>query len=468
MTTDSGCSLRVHRPGSDQYERLRYGPKRGSDWNARELDRYPAAIVAARSVADVVAAVQLARRSGWQVKARSGGHSWTDSSVRSGALLIDLSDLNECDIDFAAGTATVGPGIKGQELDAVLEPEGWYFPTGGCLDVGLGGYLLQGGFGYNRQVIGPACMSVTALDVVTATGDLVHADEHENPDLYWAARGAAAGFFGIVTRFHLKLHRQPHVRLATSLLFPLAETPFVTRWLMDNHDSGRLVREAMVGMTVCPLLGDTLPPDSVGRRDAGIVLRASAAGESVESVRAALAPLDDPDLRARGVHVEEHRPVVISQRRGLASVLYPDGGLYVADNMWTNATGRQIADEIAACVADLPTRRSHVSLEAYHPHELPDMAFSMQGRYYLSVYGARDEADKTVTETELAGWTTKHMRRLEPWAHGIQFADENLIARPAAGLSAAHAQRLERLRDRYDPDRVFLTYLTSDEEGTPR
>ena len=36
-----------------------------------------------------------------------------------------------------------------------------------------------------------------AIDVVTADGELVHADERENADLLWAARGAGPGFFGV-------------------------------------------------------------------------------------------------------------------------------------------------------------------------------------------------------------------------------------------------------------------------------
>ena len=73
----------------------------------------------------------------------------------------------------------------------------------------LGGYLLQGGFGWNGRVHGPACMSVEAIDVVTAAGELVRADAEQHPDLFWAARGAGPGFFGVVTRFHLRLYQRP-------------------------------------------------------------------------------------------------------------------------------------------------------------------------------------------------------------------------------------------------------------------
>jgi hypothetical protein len=42
----------------------------------------------------------------------------------------------------------------------------------------------------------------------------------------------------------------------------------------------------------------------------------------------------------------------------------------------------------------------------------------------------------------------------------VQFSDADLAARPGQGLSAENAQRLEAVRDRYDPDRRLCSYLT--------
>jgi hypothetical protein len=48
--------------------------------------------------------------------------------------------------------------------------------VGHCADVGLGGFLLQGGMGWNTRGRGWAAQHVEAIDIVTAAGDLVHAD----------------------------------------------------------------------------------------------------------------------------------------------------------------------------------------------------------------------------------------------------------------------------------------------------
>ncbi len=66
----------------------------------------------------------------------------------------------------------------------------------------------------------PACMSVEAIDVVTADGELVRADAEQHADLFWAARGSGPGFFGVVTRFHLRVYPKPKVDRERRLPLP--------------------------------------------------------------------------------------------------------------------------------------------------------------------------------------------------------------------------------------------------------
>jgi FAD/FMN-containing dehydrogenase len=77
-------------------------------------------IVQALDEADVVAAVRLARMRGLKVKARSGGHGWTASSVRDGGMLIDLSRLTDVSLDPDTRTAVVSPGTRGRDLNRLL------------------------------------------------------------------------------------------------------------------------------------------------------------------------------------------------------------------------------------------------------------------------------------------------------------------------------------------------------------
>lgn len=184
--------------GSDGYEAAR----RGTVWHRRVPDRYPEVIVQAVSADDIVSAIRYATVNGHKVSVVSGGHSFAASHLRDGAVLLDVSRIDHASIDADKGRAVVGPGKGGSVLMAELEAQGLFFPGGHCRGVCLGGYLLQGGYGWNSRIYGPACESVIGLDVITADGAQIHCDADNHADLYWAARGAGPGFFG---RRHLVL-----------------------------------------------------------------------------------------------------------------------------------------------------------------------------------------------------------------------------------------------------------------------
>ena len=80
----------------------------------------------------------------------------------------------------------VGPGCRGNDVDKLLAAQKLFFPVGHCRGVGLGGFLLQGGFGWHGRALGPACENVLAIDYVGADGELRHASPSENADMYWA------------------------------------------------------------------------------------------------------------------------------------------------------------------------------------------------------------------------------------------------------------------------------------------
>lgn len=183
-------------------------------FNTRTPHRFPKAIVRAANADDVVAAVKLAIEHDCCIAVRSGGHSFPVWSVHDESILIDLSDLKEITVDAATRTARVSPGIRSEELNEVLT--GQYeliFPAGHCPTVGLGGFLLQGGMGWNCSVCprrsqphamigiltfslqnwGWACELVDAVELVTAQGELLLCNAQQHPDLFWAARGAGPG-----------------------------------------------------------------------------------------------------------------------------------------------------------------------------------------------------------------------------------------------------------------------------------
>ncbi|HEV7580729.1 MAG TPA: FAD-dependent oxidoreductase, partial [Mycobacterium sp.] len=170
--------------GDDGYEAAR----RGTVWNQRVPERYPDVIVQAVDTDDIVSSLRYAKAHDHKVNIRSGGHSWAANHLQDGALLLDVHRIDHANIDAEKGIAVVGPGKGGSVLTSELEAQNLFFPAGHCKGVCVGGYLLQGGYGWNSPSLGPACESVIGLDVVTADGEQIYIDADNHSDLYWAAR----------------------------------------------------------------------------------------------------------------------------------------------------------------------------------------------------------------------------------------------------------------------------------------
>jgi len=80
---------------------------------------------------------------------------------------------------------------------------------GACSCVGIGGATLGGGIGFYSGLYGTISDSLSSVDIVTGTGELLTASDTENRDLFWGIKGA--GFnFGSVTSFTYRVHDQPN------------------------------------------------------------------------------------------------------------------------------------------------------------------------------------------------------------------------------------------------------------------
>ena len=124
-------------------------------WNRRHTERYPIAIIKASEESHVIDAVKVAAEKQCRVAVRSGGHSWAVASLRDNSVLLDLGDLCEMSFDEATNIVTASPSTTGAEMTEFLMPFGRWFAGGHCPDVALGGFLLQGGVGWNARVISP-------------------------------------------------------------------------------------------------------------------------------------------------------------------------------------------------------------------------------------------------------------------------------------------------------------------------
>lgn len=438
---------RSFRRGERGYEEAR----RNAVMNGRKPARFPDLVVQVTSDEDVIAAVKYAKSHNMKVGVRSGGHSWAAAFVRDGGMLIDLSQMRAFSIDTQNNTASVQPGLIGSDLNQDLRRHNLFFPSGHCRTVGLGGFLLQGGFGWSSRTLGPACVSVRAIEVVTADGELVRADERQNADLLWAARGAGPGFFGVVTRFHLALHPRPKQFMKSDYVYPIEVYDEVLRFVRAVQPQLSRTMECMVFTR----------RDIFGHPGPGALLTAPVLAGSKDEAIEALSILETCPVLAKAVHREINIETELNELlQGGEDLLYPVGARYAADNMWTHASAEQLLPGMRGIAATLPRAPSHMMWMLWGPTEdRPDMAFSMEDDLYIALYSVwRDERE----DTRHQAWVTDHMKKLEPLATGIQLADENLASRSFRFIAGDKLKRLETLRLKYDPDSLFHSYM-----GTP-
>lgn len=207
------------------------------------------------STAQVVAAVQDAVREGRRLVVTSGGHCLegfvSDPDAR---VIVDVSPMKRVEHDPAMGAIMLEAGVTVGEAFRVLhERWGTVIPLGEHPDIGLGGHVAGGAFGFLCRQLGLAADHLYAVEVVTVdergrASAVVATREPSDPsrDLWWAHTGAGGGNFGVVTRLWF---RSPGaVGDDPARLLPRAPesvTTFRAEWSwsdMDRASFARLLR----------------------------------------------------------------------------------------------------------------------------------------------------------------------------------------------------------------------------------
>ena len=164
--------------------------------------------------ADVAACVEAAIAAhGSNVKVVSGRHCYEDFTYNASTqAIIDMSGVNSAGFDPTVGAYFVDAGCDNwSAYRTLLNVFGRTLPDGSCASVGAGGHISGGGYGLLSREYGLSIDRVTAIDIVTwdaatAKATLRHVSDSSTDvaerDLFWAARGAGGGNFGVIVRFY--------------------------------------------------------------------------------------------------------------------------------------------------------------------------------------------------------------------------------------------------------------------------
>jgi FAD/FMN-containing dehydrogenase len=179
----------------------------------------PGLVLRPRTPGEVADAVSFAsRHKHLPLGIRSGGHGVSGRSTNEGGLVIDVGAMDEVEvIDRDRRLVRIGPGATWKKVAAALDPYGWALGSGDYGGVGVGGLATAGGIGLLSRKYGLTIDHLRAVEMVLADGTQVRASSTENPELFWAARGAGANF-GVATAFEFEVDEVAEVGWAHLVL----------------------------------------------------------------------------------------------------------------------------------------------------------------------------------------------------------------------------------------------------------
>ena len=189
----------------------------------------PAAVVFAESTQDVQDAVTLCDRYGVPVIAYGAGSSLEGHLLAvQGGITIDVSRMNRVlSVNTEDLTITVQPGITRKALNEAIKDTGFFFPIDPGADASIGGMTSTRASGTNAVRYGTMRENVLALEVVTASGEVVRTGNR--------AKKSAAGYdltrllvgsegtLGIFTEITLRIYPLPEAVSAAICSFSSIE-----------------------------------------------------------------------------------------------------------------------------------------------------------------------------------------------------------------------------------------------------
>lgn len=437
--------------GEEAYESWRLA----MPWQMYTAPRYPDLIARPEAATGVAHMLDVAKTQGQRVALKSGGHNVAESFLRDGGMLLDLGELQGVEVNAMDGTAWVEPALWSHGLLQAIEAQGFAFPVAHCATVPMGGYLLGGGLGYNHDNWGSlACHSILAAEVVLANGETVIASPDSYPDLYWAVRGAGTGFFGVVIRYKLQLYPAPAAVHESAYIYPLAKLAEATGMLQDWADSNPVDTELMMLLAHNPMAA----PGASALDSKMCIVRAVAYSESRAKAEAQLKTLGSHPGVDQALMKNEAVPTSLKQMQeeSVDANMGLGFGRYAVDTIWTD----KLPDVMAAIKTHFTRANSvktHFVVSPKLNRTLPrDDAFSVIGDTFVGAYTMWDEAEQD--EASFA-WLDGASALMRPLAVGQYINEVDAFRDPSVVrrcFTDSAWQRLAALRERYDPEGLFV------------
>ena len=405
------------------------------------IDRRPALIVQCAGVGDVLRAVRFAREHQVLVSVRGGGHNVAGYALCDGGITIDLSRMRSVVVDPAERIARAEGGATWLDFD--IETQAFDLATTGGLvsTTGIAGLTLGGGIGWLMRKHGLSCDNLIAADVVTGTGEFVHASEEENADLLWGLRGGG-GNFGIVTNFVFRVHPVSPM-YGGVVVHPLSAARDLFRFYRDHYDAAPPELGLDAGLGISPEDGSPF---------AAFILVYDGPVAEGERVVAPFRAFGTPLMDTCG-------PTTYTQVQTLFDATAPTG----IPNYWKSTFLKELADGAIDAVVDsferAPSRHAQMLFEgvggAMNGVAREATAFDhREAKFNFFVVAAWE--DRAEDEANIS-WARSMWDGVQKHAYGGVYANylDEGHDKIEQAFGPGKYERLVALKDRYDPINLF-------------
>jgi FAD/FMN-containing dehydrogenase len=407
------------------------------------VDRRPAVIVRCRQSSDVAAALGFARENGLDVSVRGGGHNVAGRAVGDDVVMIDLAEMKATEVDPERRTVIAQGGLVWSELNEATAAHGLAVTGGAVSTTGVAGLTLGGGLGWLMAKYGLAADNLLAVELVTASGEVLDVRRDTHPDLFWALSGGG-GNFGVATSFTFRLH--PVTMIVGGLIaHPIDAARDVLRFYRDAA--------ARCSDDLTVFAGLVHAPDGSGMKLVGMIVFHTGAPDQAEREIEPFKTFGSPAVVQVG-------PMPYTVMNTILDAGYPAGLL----NYWLSSFTRGLPDELIDVAVErfktVPSPMSAILLEHFHgavtrigatdsavPHR-------EKGWNLLVPSVWADPADTGVN----IAWTRDTFDALRPYFSAGRWLNYLADDQGDDAVRAAYGPNYDRLiqvKRRYDPDNVF-------------
>jgi FAD/FMN-containing dehydrogenase len=335
----SGQVLEPGDPGYDEARRVHNGL----------IDKRPAVIARCQTTADVVDAVNFGRDQELEVSVRGGGHNIAGRAVTEGGLMIDLAPMKGIYVDPVARTVRAQGGVIWREFNRAAHVHGLATTGGMVSTTGIAGLTLGAGIGWLMGRYGLAVDNLTAVELVTAEGEVLNVTADSDPDLFWGLRGGG-GNFGVAVSLRYRAYPLATV-LGGIVAYPLGEAVGVFN----------VVRDVAASLTDdCTVAAGLVPaPDGSGHKIVAVAV--CHCGEMGQAER------DVAPLRSAGTPLVD---LIQPMPYPIMNTLLDDAYARGVRNYWKSAFFKDFNDEavemMVAAFEKAPSPMSNFILEQFH------------------------------------------------------------------------------------------------------